>query len=137
MLHCEYYTMSHTCLPGHEYLDHIRINFGEQGKRLKAAEEQLDKISDQVTMIQAKVRELVLLRDDMEKKKKRLYRKMDWYVATIGDIIGGSSSLIYNLALQRCIMLLLVRYERLLTIEGIDNDTISNCIAPFTQDLGK
>ncbi|KAL5262245.1 hypothetical protein ACHWQZ_G007836 [Mnemiopsis leidyi] len=74
-------------------------------ERLKKAEEKLEVCSDEVTKIQAKVRELVLLKDDMDKRKTRLYRKMDWY-------------------------------ERLLPIEGIDNDTISNGIAPFTQNLG-
>jgi hypothetical protein len=83
----------------------INNNFDTMRERLKKAEEQLEVCSDQVTKIQARVRELVLLKDDMDKKKTKLYRKMDWY-------------------------------ERLLPIEGIDTDTISNGIAPFTQNLG-
>ncbi|KAL5257280.1 hypothetical protein ACHWQZ_G012264 [Mnemiopsis leidyi] len=88
-----------------EFLHFINNNFDTMRERLKKAEEKLEVCSDEVTKIQAKVRELVLLKDDMDKRKTRLYRKMDWY-------------------------------ERLLPIEGIDNDTISNGIAPFTQNLG-
>lgn len=87
-----------------EFLHFINNNFDTMRERLKKAEEKLEVCSDEVTKIQAKVRELVLLKDDMDKRKTRLYRKMDWY-------------------------------ERLLPIEGIDNDTISNGIAPFTQNL--
>ena len=89
-----------------EFHHFINNNFDTMRERLKTAEEKLEVCSDQVTKIQAKVRELVLLKDDMDKKKTRLYRKMDWY-------------------------------ERLLPIEGIDTETISNGIAPFTQNLGK
>ena len=89
-----------------EYIGFINNNFETMKCRLAEAEKKLEICSDQVTKIQAKVRELVLLKDDMDKKKTKLYRKMDWY-------------------------------ERLLPIEGIDTDTISNGIAPFTQNLGK
>ena len=89
-----------------EFLHFINNNFDTMRERLKRAEEKLEVCSDEVTKIQARVRELVLLKDDMDKRKTKLYRKMDWY-------------------------------ERLLPIEGIDNDTISNGIAPFTQNLGQ
>lgn len=88
-----------------EYLDYINKSFDEIRSRIVEAEQQLELCSEQVMQAQARVRELVLLKDDMDKKKTKLYRKMDWY-------------------------------ERLLPIEGIDNETISNGIAPFTQNLG-
>lgn len=88
-----------------EYLDFIKSNFQQIERRLVGAEEELEITSHQVTTVQAKVRELVLLREDMEKGKRRLYRKMDWY-------------------------------ERCLAVEGLDNETIANGIAPFQQNLG-
>ena len=61
-----------------EYGDFLKNNFEQQKKKLEKAEEELETICHQVTRIQAKVRELAIARDDMDRKKRMLFRKMDW-----------------------------------------------------------